>query len=159
MIRAAVFSDTHGNTFPMLEAARAAKADVHIHLGDHDRDARLLRQAFPETPLYSVCGNCDYAPLSQDRLTIRLGPVKAFLTHGHLYSVSANQADWLVYAAQEQGASLALFGHTHRPFYEQVGGVTLINPGTAGKGGVLTWALVTVFDNGAISCEIKPMKG
>ena len=73
--------------------------------------------------------------------------------------MSANQADWLVYAAQEQGASLALFGHTHRPFYEQVGGVTLVNPGTAGKGGVLTWALVTVFDNGAISCEIKPMKG
>ena len=38
MIKAAVFSDTHGNNFPMLEAAQAAKADVLIHLGDHDRD-------------------------------------------------------------------------------------------------------------------------
>ena len=71
--------------------------------------------------------------------------------------MSAYQADWLVYAAQEQGAGLALFGHTHQPFYEQVGGVTLINPGTAGKGRTLTWALVTVFDNGAVSCEIREM--
>ena len=84
MIKAAVFSDTHGNNFPMLEAARTAKADVLIHLGDHDRDAQLLRQALSDAPLYSVCGNCDYAPLSPSTMTVQLGPVKAFLTHGHL---------------------------------------------------------------------------
>ena len=155
MIRAAVFSDTHGNTEPMLRAARQAGADVLIHLGDYDRDALLLREAFPDTPLYSVCGNCDLMPLAPERLVVELGPVKAFLTHGHLYSVSAWQADSLVYAAQEQGAQLALFGHTHRAVYEILGGVTLVNPGTAGKGRELTWALVTVFDNGAIHCEIK----
>ena len=157
MVRAAVLPGAHGHHFPMLEAARGARADVLIHLGDHDRDAQLLRQAFPDTPLYQVCGNCDYAPLAPERLLVELGPVKAFLTHGHLYSVSAYQADWLVYAAQEQGARLALFGHTHRPFYEELGGVTLLNPGTAGKGSGLTWALVTIFDNGAISCEIREM--
>ena len=157
MLKAAVFSDTHGNNFPMLEAAQGAKADVLIHLGDHDRDALLLRQAFPDTPVYSVCGNCDYAPIAPDRLTVQLGPVKAFLTHGHLYGVSRGQADWLVYAAQEQGAQLALFGHTHRAVYDQLGGVTLINPGTAGRGQELTWAVVTIFDNGAISCEIKSL--
>ena len=155
MLRAAVFSDTHGNNFPMLEAARQAKADVFIHLGDHDRDAQLLRQAFPDTPLYAVCGNCDMSPLAPERLTVRLGPVKAFLTHGHLYNVSPWQADSLVYAAQEQGASLALFGHTHRAVNEQLGGVTLINPGTAGRGHELSWALVTIHDNGAIYCEIR----
>ena len=155
MVRAAVFSDTHGNTEPMLRAARQAQADVLIHLGDYDRDALLLREAFPDTPLYSVCGNCDLMPLAPERLVVELGPVKAFLTHGHLYSVSAWQADSLVYAAQEQGAQLALFGHTHRAVYETLGGVTLVNPGTAGKGRDLTWALVTVFDNGAIHCEIK----
>jgi putative phosphoesterase len=157
MIRAAVFSDTHGNNFPMLEAARQAKADVHIHLGDHDRDAQLLRQAFPDIPLYHVCGNCDYAPLAPERLLVELGPVKAFLTHGHLYSVSAYQADWLVYAAREEGAQIAMFGHTHSPFYETVGGVTLLNPGSAGRGRTPGWALVTVFDNGAIACEIKAL--
>jgi putative phosphoesterase len=155
MIRAAVFSDTHGNNFPMLEAARKAQADVFIHLGDHDRDAQLLRQAFPAAPVYSVCGNCDYSPLSPARLTVELGPVRAFLTHGHLYNVSPWHMDSLVYAAEEAGAKIAFFGHTHRAAYEELGGVTLINPGTAGRGGDLSWALVTVFDNGAISCEIK----
>ena len=157
MLRAAVFSDTHGNNAPMLEAARALRADVHIHLGDHDRDAALLRKAFPDTPLYNVCGNCDINPLAPARLTVALGPVKVFLTHGHLYGVSPRQADWLVYAAQEQGARLALFGHTHCAVYEQLGGVTLINPGTAGKGANLSFALVTIFDNGAVDCEIRAL--
>ena len=157
MLKAAVFSDTHGNTAPMLEAARGSGADVFIHLGDHDRDAVELRRAFPEVPLYSVCGNCDLNPLAPERLLVQLGPVKAFLTHGHLYGVSRAQADWLVYAAQEQGAQIAMFGHTHSAFYESVGGVTLLNPGTAGRGRVLSWALVTVFENGAIACEIRPI--
>ena len=158
MIKAAVFSDTHGNNFPMLEAARAANADVLIHLGDHDRDAQLLRQALPDTPLYSVCGNCDYAPLSPAAMTIDLGPVKAFLTHGHLYNVSPWHMDSLVYAAQEAGASLVLFGHTHSPCHEDIGGVKVINPGTAGKGWHLSWAQLEIFDNGGIAAEILPLK-
>lgn len=155
MLKAAVFSDTHGNTAPMLRAARESGADVFIHLGDHDRDALPLREAFPDAPVYSVCGNCDLAPLSPARLTVTLGPVRAFLTHGHLYHISSRQADALVYAAQEQGASLALFGHTHVPYHETLGGVTLLNPGAAGRGTFFTWALVTVYDNGALLCEIK----
>lgn len=157
MLKAAVFSDTHGNNLPMLRAAREAKADALIHLGDYDRDAVLLRETFPDTPVYSVCGNCDFSPLAPARLTVQLGPVKAFLTHGHLYNVSPWQADSLVYAAQEQEAQLALFGHTHRAVNGQLGGVTLVNPGTAGRGAELTWALVTIFDNGAIACEIQSL--
>ena len=155
MLRIAVFSDTHGNTAPMLSAVRQEKPDVLIHLGDHDRDALVLREEFPDTPLHSVCGNCDLMPLSPEKLVVQLGPVKALLTHGHIYNVSRWQADSLVYAAQEAGAQIAMFGHTHRAVNDQLGGVTLLNPGTAGKGADLSWALVTVFDNGAISCEIR----
>jgi len=155
MLKVAVFSDTHGNTAPMLKAVRETRPDVLIHLGDHDRDALPLRAEFPETPLYSVCGNCDLMPLSPEKLVVQLGPVKALLTHGHIYNVSRWQADSLVYAAQEAGAQIAMFGHTHRAVNDQLGGVTLLNPGTAGKGADLSWALVTIFDNGAISCEIR----
>ena len=38
---------------------------------------------------------------------------------------------------------------------EEIGGVKVINPGTAGAGRRLTWALVEVFDNGGIACEIR----
>ena len=157
MIRAAVFSDTHGNTEPMLQAALTCRADVLIHLGDHVRAALVRSEELPDTPLYTGCGNCDLMPLGPETRVVQLGPVKAFLTHGHLYSVSRWQADSLVYAAQEQGAQIAMFGHTHSPVNDTLGGVTLINPGTAGKGRDLTWAMVTVFDNGAVSCEIREL--
>ena len=55
----------------------------------------------------------------------------------------------------EQGAKIAMFGHTHEADYEEIGGVKVINPGTAGAGRRLTWALVEVFDNGGIACEIR----
>ena len=156
-MKAAVFSDTHGNTVLMVEAVRRVRPDVIIHLGDHDRDAFVLREEFPEIPLYNVCGNCDMMPFAPARLTVQLGPVKAFLTHGHLYNVTRNYVDSLVYAAQEQGAKIAMFGHTHMAVNDDIGGVTVINPGTSGRGAAPTFALVEVFDNGAISCEIREL--
>jgi hypothetical protein len=38
-----------------------------------------------------------------------------------------------------------------------VGGVTVINPGTAGKGRRLTYALLDIMDNGGIGCTIKDL--
>ena len=156
MLTVAVFSDTYTNTARMVEAARSLRPDVIIHLGDHERDAETLRSQFPDTPLYSVCGNCDFAPTAPTKAVVTLGPVKAFLTHGHLYNVNYS-IDSLVYAAQEAGAKLALFGHTHEAMNVEIGGVQVLNPGTAGKGRRLTWAVVTVFDNGGIACEIRDL--
>ena len=156
-MKAAVFSDSHGQTVLMEEAVRRTRPDVIIHLGDYDRDAVHLRHTFPEIPLCSVSGNCDMMPLSPAKDTVQLGPVKAFLTHGHLYGVKFGAVHSLVYAAQEAGCSIALFGHTHEPFNEQLGGVHVINPGTAGKGRRPTFALLEVFDNGGVYCSIKDL--
>ena len=156
-MRVAVFSDTHGRTDGMLEAVRRFQPDAVCHLGDYDRDAVVLRKAFPGLPVHSVCGNCDYAPLAPVNLVIQLGPVRAFLTHGHLYGVDFSNADRLVYAAQEQCARLALFGHTHRPFHEDYGGVKVVNPGTAGKGRSLTWAMLDIRDNGGIGVDFHTL--
>lgn len=129
-MKAAVFSDTHTNTALMVEAVRRCRPDVIIHLGDHDRDTNVLRVEFPEIPLYNVCGNCDLYPAAPDTEIVPLGPVKAFITHGHLYNVEYDRLDSLVYAAQEQGAKIAMYGHTHRPLYEEIGGVQVLNPGS-----------------------------
>ena len=155
-MNAAVFSDTHSNTALMVEAVRRFRPDVIIHLGDHDRDTGILRREFPEIPLYAVCGNCDYGSQESTWDVVPLGPVKAFITHGHLFNVRWG-LDSLVYAAMEQGCQLALYGHTHRADYQEIGGVKVVNPGTAGMGRKLTWALITVFDNGGIAVEIKEL--
>ena len=155
-MKVAVFSDTHTNTARMLDAVRKTKPDAIIHLGDHERDTLCLKQEFPGIPLYSVCGNCDFSPTAPAKAVVSLGPVKAFLTHGHLYHVDWN-TDSLVYAAMEAGCKIAMFGHTHVPENTEFGGVTVLNPGTAGKGRKLTYAMVEIFDNGGIACEIRDL--
>ena len=156
-MKAAVFSDTHSNTALMVEAVRRCRPDCIIHLGDHARDTDILRREFPEIPLYSVRGNCDFGssdvPLTD---VVQLGPVKAFITHGHAYNVDYSIYN-LVYAAQEAGAQIAMYGHTHEADYQECGGVQVLNPGTAGKGWKQTWALVQVFDNGGVACEIREL--
>ncbi len=156
MLRVAVFSDTHGFVDGMTAAVERECPDVVLHLGDHDRDAAILRRLFPTLPVFTVCGNCDGASSAPLSRVVELGPVKAFLTHGHAHGVRRG-IDTLVYAAQEAGTQLALFGHTHIPMNTVLGGVQVLNPGTAGFGFDLTWALVSVYDNGGIACEIRPI--
>ncbi len=155
-VTAAVFSDTHGNIALAVDALRRSRPDLMIHLGDHARDAEALHALFPEIPLYSVCGNCDLASGVPDTDIVPLGPVKAFITHGHRYQVDWGRLDYLVYAAQEAGAQIAMFGHTHEAYNGEMGGVKLLNPGSAGKGRSPSWALVRVWENGGIACEIRP---
>lgn len=158
-MKVAVFSDSHDNNELMIEAVRRCRPDAIVHLGDHANDAEELRREYPEIPLYNVRGNCDLFSLTNapDKAVITLGPVKAFITHGHLYHVDYNRVDSLVYAAQEQGCTLAMFGHTHSALHETVGGVTVVNPGTAGRGRRLTWAMLTIFDNGGIGVDINEL--
>lgn len=156
-MKAAVFSDTHSSTALMAEAVGRIRPDVMIHLGDLERDTQILRERFPDIPLYTVRGNCDICPLSPDSDVVPLGPVKAYITHGHLFDVKWGRLDSLVYAAMEQNCRIALYGHTHVPDYQELGGVKVINPGTAGRGRNPTFAVLEVFENGGIACEIKPL--
>ena len=156
-MKAAVFSDTHRNTRFMMEAIARCKPDMVIHLGDHDSDAEEVRRKFPEIPLFSVCGNCDFMATAPETDIVPMGPVKAFITHGHLYNVKYIGPDRLAYAAMENGCKIAMFGHTHIPMSHKVGDVIVINPGTAGKGSVFSWALVEVLDDGTIRCNITEL--
>ena len=109
--------------------------DAACFLGDVARDAEHLRErleAMPnQPPLYAVRGNNDYystCTLPWD-LLIELGGVRIYMTHGHRLVSLMN----LAYKAQECGAQVALFGHTHQALCETVQGVLLLNPGSAGN--------------------------
>ncbi len=156
-MKIAVFSDTHGSTARMLETVRGVRPDMIFHLGDFARDADCLRREFPGIELHAVCGNCDGPGGSPLDEVVELGPVRALLTHGHRYAVDWGRLDSLCYAAQERRCTLAFFGHTHVPENTEMGGVRLINPGTAGRGRRLTWALVEVFENGGVTAEIRDL--
>ena len=132
-MRIAVFSDSHRDTAGMYLMIRRLSPDTVFHLGDLVSDAALLREAFPDIPLYSVAGNNDSLSDAPQTVTLTLEGVKLILTHGHAFGVHAGP-DRLQRFAAAQGAQAALFGHTHAAFCEQRGGVWLLNPGRAGKG-------------------------
>ena len=135
-MRVGVFSDSHGDHEALDELLeRMGALDAVCFLGDVARDAEHLRErlaAMPNQPvLYAVRGNNDYystCTLPWD-LLIELGGVRIYMTHGHRLVSLMN----LAYKAQECGAQVALFGHTHQVLCETAQGVLLLNPGSAGN--------------------------
>ncbi len=146
-----VLSDSHGAVGPMERAVSALAPDYVLHLGDRARDARELEAWFPELPLISVPGNCDFPAPSEPLTLVReFGGVPVLLTHGHAYGVKQGLLR-LELAAREAGVRVAVFGHTHRPFCEEHDGLWLLNPGSCGYGRD-AYGLIWIED-GSVRCE------
>ena len=135
-MRVGVFSDSHGDHEALDELLeRMGVLDAACFLGDVARDAEHLRErleAMPnQPPLYAVRGNNDYYSTCTLpwELLIELGGVRIYMTHGHQLVSLMN----LAYKAQECGAQVALFGHTHQALCEAARGVLLLIPGSAGN--------------------------
>lgn len=126
-----ILSDSHRNIEHMVQAVNAESPDLIIHLGDHYRDAMELHRRFPRIPLEAVSGNCDFERECEEKL-LTIENKKIFLCHGHNYHVKSGYLN-LEYAAREKGADLALFGHTHRVFYDMHNGIAMLNPGSIGE--------------------------
>ena len=148
-----VLSDTHRSLGFAYEAIEKESPDAVAHLGDHLSDAEDLSFAFQEPEFYSVPGNCDYAPSVRQSLLLELAGVRVFLTHGHLFGVKSG-LDTLTAAAKDMGAQLILFGHTHQALLEERNGVTLLNPGAAGRFGRSGCGVVTI-SGGTFECRLE----
>jgi putative phosphoesterase len=148
-----ILSDSHGEQKYMEQAVLQEHPDCIFHLGDRSRDADTLRQTFPNVPMLSVVGNCDFAPTEDSVLVSDLGGVRFFITHGHLHGVKTNLLR-LGYAAQEQLAQVAVYGHTHVADYRQVGNLHFINPGAAG-GAKPSYAVAEIFGQENITFRIE----
>ena len=94
----------------------------------HGSDGSMIRSDFAGKT-YLLNGNCDVPRLGEDTLTLEIEGVKIFACHGDRLGVKRGTAE-LARRAAEEGADIALFGHTHRAVEEQKDGVTLFNPGT-----------------------------
>ena len=154
-MKIAVFSDTHGSARAMFNAVSSYSPDAVIHLGDGNGDLLKLSREFPALPVFAVRGNCDHDGAAPETLCADLGGVSAFLTHGHLYGVRYGDLNRLLYTAESEGAKIAMFGHTHRAGYDWIGGVFVLNPGTAGVGGERTWAKLDIDSGRVVSCSIE----
>lgn len=122
-----VVSDSHGNFENLLKAYEKTNPDVVISAGDHSKDTQELSYIYPNT-YYIVRGNCDFFDRDfDDELIINLGGYNILLAHGHIYFVKRTY-ERLRRATKEKKCDLAIFGHTHIPYFEK-GEIALFNPG------------------------------
>jgi putative phosphoesterase len=124
-------SDTHATDDPGLtdhlrEQIRAA--DVVVHAGDFTTPAVLDRFEGLADDLVAVHGNADSAVV-RERLpaveTVEALGKRFLVVHGH-----ENDETSLSLLARQEGADVVVLGHTHRPGIGQLGGVTVLNPGS-----------------------------
>ncbi|WP_078555405.1 metallophosphoesterase family protein [Bacillus alkalicellulosilyticus] len=125
-MKALVLSDSHGWKKEIADIISRHKdsVDIIFHCGDSE-----LEKKSPELQgIKVVKGNCDYADFAEDIIETVSG-VTFYITHGHLYNVKMTHVP-LSYRAEEVGATVACFGHSHVATSFEENGVIYINPGS-----------------------------
>jgi hypothetical protein len=159
--RILLISDTHGfhdNLKLVLEQEEPfARA---LHMGDTEGWDPIIEEILG-IPVEFVSGNCDWASPLPSEKTVMVGGVSVFMTHGHEYYVTTGM-DVLMDRASACGARVALFGHTHRPFYAENRGVLVANPGSISRprqpGYEPSYGVMTIDAQGEPRIELKFLK-
>lgn len=121
-----IMSDTHGDA-EVIREVRDYHTDVEtiIHCGDSE-----LPYDHPYLDgVYKVRGNCDRDERYPTEQIIQINDTKIFVTHGHLFNVKSSVLS-LTYRAEELGAMICCFGHSHLLGAELIEGILFINPGS-----------------------------
>ena len=135
-MRLLLISDTHSRDLAGLSLPDALPeayqpTDVLLHAGDIEDSEEEYAAVCEEAGIsfYAVSGNNDFASDLPSEQILYFENTRLLLTHGHEYRVSL-YLDELASEARARDCDIAVFGHTHRPFLDMVGGVLLLNPGS-----------------------------
>jgi putative phosphoesterase len=129
MFRIGVISDTH-NHLDLRVASLFAGVDHILHAGDIGAPAILL-QLEQIAPVTAVAGNTDDPGFRYAQTEIVELASRRFLVQ-HIVNAQA-PADSLKARIARARPDMVVFGHTHKPFSESIGGTRFFNPGYAGK--------------------------
>jgi len=126
MTKVLVVSDSHGLTkeLELIRQRHLQEVDVMIHCGDSE----LPPDHSAIEGYLTVEGNCDFGDFPLEFATDIAGK-KFFITHGHRYSIKTSLMT-IKYKAEEIGADIVCFGHSHILGAEVVDGTLYLNPGS-----------------------------
>lgn len=127
MTKALIVSDSHRfvRELDLIKKRHEAEVEIMIHCGDSELYIDQPEMAGFKT----VRGNCDYEMGFPEEIVIDFAGQKIFVTHGHLFSVKSTLMN-LYYRAQELGANIVSFGHSHLLGIEKIDDILFINPGS-----------------------------
>lgn len=150
-----IISDTHDYLDPKIPGLFKG-VDHILHAGDVGTPwiTFELEQIAPVT---AVIGNTDQGLSLKETEVIELGG-RRFLLHHIVDPRELSPA--LQQRIQQARPDVVVFGHTHKPFCENLGGILFFNPGYAGKQrfklersvAILKWT-----ENGIIQPEFLPL--
>ncbi|MDO5026973.1 MAG: metallophosphoesterase [Tissierellia bacterium] len=128
-MKIAIVADSHGDVSMLVNKLDLLKdCDLLIHLGDYDSDVDQISK-FLDIKMEVVRGNNDYSSRFDKDKVLNIEGHKIFLTHGNNYNVYFG-LERLYYKAKDLGADIVLYGHTHYYYYEDLGDVKILNPGS-----------------------------
>ena len=157
MTKLVIVSDSHKSPHALSSVMWAEKdAAALIFLGDGLDDLDLTMAEHPRLRIYAVAGNCDFCALEPlDGLAV-FEKMILYYTHGHNYGVKYDKES-LARAAKNRGAEIALFGHTHVPFNQELDGVLLFNPGSLSRNqtGGTSYGVLLLENGKLISAQHK----
>ena len=151
-----VVSDNHGNKKNLLTVIDEwkDKIDALVHCGDSEFDVDYL-MGLVDVPVYLARGNCDYRFSGDADAIFEFEGHVCYVTHGHYYGASWGDED-LIARAEEMGADILFYGHTHVPAYHiyQEENITLLNPGSVARPRQYppeaTFLVVEFFEDGKV---------
>lgn len=119
-------SDTHGDAFVIDQVIKqVGLVDAVFHCGDSELDVEHKSLELSHV----VGGNCDMDSSFPIEVITEIKGTKFFMTHGHLFQVK-NTMIPIKLRAQEVGADVVLFGHSHLLGAEVLNGTLFLNPGS-----------------------------
>ena len=123
-----VISDTHGFLDPKIFELFAGVGQI-LHAGDIGY-ASMILELEEIAPVTAVIGNTDGGINFRETEIIGLAARK-FLVH-HIVNPFAPSEKIKARMVRER-PNAVVFGHTHKKFYETIGGILFFNPGYSGK--------------------------
>jgi uncharacterized protein len=129
MSRIGVISDTHNYFDPRISDLFAG-VDHILHAGDIGLPAMIL-QLEKVAPVTAVSGNTDEPGFGYRQTEVVEAGGRKFLVQ-HIVSPQS-ATDTVGNRIVRERVNAVVFGHTHKPFCQTIGGVLFFNPGYAGK--------------------------
>jgi putative phosphoesterase len=150
-----VISDTHNYLDPLIPSLFAGVHHI-LHAGDIGLPAIILRLG-QIAPVTAVLGNTDDSGFHYKQIEVVEVAGRKFLVQ-HIVSPQSVAEPIKARIAQER-LDVVVFGHTHKPFCETIGGVLFFNPGYAGKSrfGLQRSVAIVHCENKGIRAEYLPL--
>ncbi len=152
-MRVIVVSDTHRDFRTLLRIVdkHRQEAALFLHLGDGEQEVEDVKNLYPDLPITSVRGNCDFSWDNPTTRVVTAGNVRIFMAHGHDLGVKSS-TEMLVRLARENGCRIALYGHTHKGDTHYEEGIYVMNPGSPSmpRNGYASYGVIDITGGGIV---------